>query len=269
MPYLRVEGAELFHTSTGTGPPLVLVHGWTCDSVDWTWLVPPLGEHFRVIAYDRRGDGRSTGESGPHLQRHLADLAAVIEELAGGPAVVVGHSLGATIVSLLAVQRPDLVRGLVSLDAPHAADPAMRPGHEQLRKALDTDASHAVLQGFFAEYGFTDQTPDWVRVLIQRRVDACSAATIMDGFLALWDDDLQIAYRPAAHDYLARRTCPVLVLHSKADSAAYEEAAFRHPASRAVVLAGAGHWPQLERPAEVSSEIVSWWRDAAAALSGA
>jgi pimeloyl-ACP methyl ester carboxylesterase len=268
MPYLRVDGAELFHTSTGTGPPLVLVHGWTCDSVDWTWLIPLLREHFRVIAYDRRGDGRSTGESGPHLQRHCADLAAVVEQLAGGPAVVVGHSVGAAIVSLLAVQQPDLVRGLVALDAPHAADPAHLSGHEQLRKALDTDDNHAVLRDYFAEYGFTDQTPDWLRALVQRRVEACSATTIMDGFLALWNDDLEIAYRPAAHDYLARRTCPVLVLHSNADSAAYEQAAFQHPASRSVVLAGAGHWSQIERPAEVSSEIISWWRGAGGPVGG-
>jgi len=269
MPYLRVEGAELFHTSTGTGPPLVLVHGWTGDSVDWTWLIPLLHQHFRVIAYDRRGDGRSTAETGPHLQRHCADLAAVIEQVAGGPSVVVGHSVGAAIVSMLAVQRPDLVRGLVALDAPHAADPAARPAHEQLRAALDTDANHAALQEYFNQFGFTEHTPDWLRTLVLRRVEASSPAAILDGFLALWNDELEIAYRPAAHDYLASRSCPVLVLHRDPASAAYEEATFRHPTSRSVVLAGVGHWPQIERPAEVSSEIISWWRAAVGPVASA
>lgn len=50
MPYLEIGDSALFYTATGTGTPVVLVHGWTADSIDYSWLIPLLQENFRVIA---------------------------------------------------------------------------------------------------------------------------------------------------------------------------------------------------------------------------
>src|SRR5580765_5388021 len=69
MPLLALPDTTLFYTDQGEGPPLVLVHGYTCDSFDWTWSLPRLLERFRVIAFDRRGEGRSASAADLSMDR--------------------------------------------------------------------------------------------------------------------------------------------------------------------------------------------------------
>jgi hypothetical protein len=51
--------ARLFTTEAGTGKNVVLLHGWTCDSHDWSWQLPLFESEYRVVAADQRGHGRS------------------------------------------------------------------------------------------------------------------------------------------------------------------------------------------------------------------
>jgi pimeloyl-ACP methyl ester carboxylesterase len=263
VPYLRTEDSEIFYTDTGpgTGPPIVLVHGWTADSVDWSWLIPALTQDFRVIAYDQRGAGRSAPASSYDLARQRADLAALITRVAGGPAVVVGHSLGGAIASTMAVEHPELTLGVVVLDAPYAADPARRPVIEAMKERLTTEEPVPAIRSYLGATWFPDTSPDWLATLVFRRIETLSAATLHDMFWGMWDDR-DIAFRPGTDGYLARRECPVLVIQRDADAAAYEESTFRHPASRAVVMTGCGHWLQIERAPEVAAEIRAWWSTA-------
>lgn len=86
-------------------------------------VVSQLPGH-RVIRYDRRGYGESIDAGPPAtLADHVADLAAVVEERAGGPAVVIGHSLGGTVVIVLAQRRPDLVAAAGAYEAPRSWEP--------------------------------------------------------------------------------------------------------------------------------------------------
>ena len=270
MPYLRVDGSDLFYTVSGSGPSLVLVHGWTCDWVDWVWLMPLLEENFRVIAYDRRIVDDSTGQA-LDLSRQSADLAEVITRLAGGSALLVGHSQGGVIVSTTAVEYPELTRGIVVLDAPYAMPEAMRPMIEQVVTTLgeaalngDDDKARHTVRSFVESLSLLSPARDraWMRTLIHRRLEKLSAAAIYGDFVSLWNVE-EIAYQSRAGGYLSRRKCPVLVLHTNAASAEFEQATFQHPSSRAVVLPNAGHWLQIELPHEVNSQINEWWNRAA------
>jgi pimeloyl-ACP methyl ester carboxylesterase len=262
MPYLETGDSTLFYTATGTGTPVVLVHGWTADSIDYSWLIPLLQQNFRVIAYDLRGYGHSAPADGYGMDRQLDDLTAVIEQVAGEPALVVGHSLGGAIASSMAVERPKHLLGVVVLDASYAVDEAGRARVERTWEQLaGEDPNEVVKAWFFSQASFTDQTPEWLRTLVLRRVDSVSPAMIRAGFASLWDH-APIAFRPQTDHYLARRTLPVLVIHRNAARAAYEETTFQHPASRAVVLAGGGHWVQVERPEDVNAAIQDWWKTA-------
>jgi pimeloyl-ACP methyl ester carboxylesterase len=51
--------AELFFTDVGAGENVLLLHGWTCDSHDWSWQLPVLESRYRVVAVDLRGHGSS------------------------------------------------------------------------------------------------------------------------------------------------------------------------------------------------------------------
>lgn len=85
----------------------MFVHGFSCDSHDWTWQIPYFVESHRVIAVDIRGHGRSSVPDGGYDDGVFAnDLTNLLEHLGTGPVVAIGHSLGGVIVSTLSVERP-------------------------------------------------------------------------------------------------------------------------------------------------------------------
>ena len=99
-----------------TLPAVVLVHGITASHRAWPAVVEALPGR-RVIAPDLRGRGRSNGLPGPYgMAAHADDVAAVVRELAGGPAVVVGHSMGGFVSLVLTHRHAELVERLVLVD---------------------------------------------------------------------------------------------------------------------------------------------------------
>jgi pimeloyl-ACP methyl ester carboxylesterase len=99
------------------GMPVVLEPGLGASSVGWSRLHTRVAELTRVISYDRAGLGMTAPAPGRRdLTALAADLAKVIGMVGGGPAMIVGHSLGGTIARQLALTRPDLVAGLVLID---------------------------------------------------------------------------------------------------------------------------------------------------------
>lgn len=99
------------------GVPVVLEPGLGASSVGWSRLHDRLAGLTRVVSYDRAGLGTSSPAPDRRDLTALAtDLAQVITVAAGGRALVVGHSLGATIARQLTHLRPELVAGLVLID---------------------------------------------------------------------------------------------------------------------------------------------------------
>ena len=100
---------------SGTGGPVLAVHGITSSSRSWPFLAEALDNP--VFAPDLRGRGRSNQLPGPvGIAQHAEDCAAVIAATGGVPLIVVGHSMGGFVATVLAARRPDLVRGLVLVD---------------------------------------------------------------------------------------------------------------------------------------------------------
>lgn len=101
----------------GDGPGLLLLHGLFGRATTWASTAAWLTPHFRVVALDQRGHGRSDKPDDAYRREdYIQDAAEVIQRLGLEPAVVVGHSMGALNAWVLAAQRPDLVRALVLLD---------------------------------------------------------------------------------------------------------------------------------------------------------
>ena len=111
-----VSGGNLRVTSwPGSGDPVLAIHGITASSLSWPFVAEALDNP--VLAPDLRGRGRSNRLPGPvGMARHAEDCAAVIEAVGGTPLVVVGHSMGGFVATVLAATRPDLVRALVLVD---------------------------------------------------------------------------------------------------------------------------------------------------------
>jgi pimeloyl-ACP methyl ester carboxylesterase len=110
---VRVDGGELFYRSAGAGPPLLLIHGVGPDSRAWSPTFEQLANTHRVVAYDRRGYGRSSPPSGAGWRSHGEDAATLIESLGLAPTSVVGWSGGGYVALYLAGELPHLTRNLI------------------------------------------------------------------------------------------------------------------------------------------------------------
>ncbi|WP_448315417.1 alpha/beta fold hydrolase [Streptomyces sp. CO7] len=106
------------------GPGVLLLHGLLGRASHWAQTARGLSGRCRAVALDQRGHGLSDHPEGPAgltPEAFVADAEAALEQLGLGPAVVVGHGMGAMIGWRLAVARPDLVRGLVLAEMRAAA----------------------------------------------------------------------------------------------------------------------------------------------------
>jgi pimeloyl-ACP methyl ester carboxylesterase len=112
----------LHHVEQGAGPPLLLIHGTGGDADVWRATIPLLAARHRVIAYDRRGFGRSAAPFPARKDAYAAhadDARALLDELVPGePACVVGWSAGGIVALHLAVAHPERVRALVLIEPP-------------------------------------------------------------------------------------------------------------------------------------------------------
>lgn len=111
---MQVPGGRLYYQSSGSGPAIVLLHGFTLDLEMWQPQIAALEQNLRVVRYDARGFGRSS-LPGVESYRHCDDAAQVIEALGLAPAIVVGHSIGAHQLLELSLTRPEQVRGWASV----------------------------------------------------------------------------------------------------------------------------------------------------------
>lgn len=107
----------------GAGRPLVILHGLYGSKRNWATIAGELAGRFRVLCVDLRNHGTS-----PWHERHdypalAADVAELIRTVAGGPAAVLGHSMGGKAAMLLALTEPALVERLVVVDIAPARSP--------------------------------------------------------------------------------------------------------------------------------------------------
>ncbi|MGW1775821.1 alpha/beta fold hydrolase [Streptomyces sp. NPDC002104] len=108
-----------------SAPPVVLLHGLAGHAGEWDAVAAHLAPHHRVVVVDQRGHGASERRPADVSRAaYVADVLAVCEQLGVHRPVLVGQSLGGHTAMLTAAAHPDLVRGLVLVDAgPARADP--------------------------------------------------------------------------------------------------------------------------------------------------
>jgi 2-(acetamidomethylene)succinate hydrolase len=114
----RGSGIEICTFETGSGPTLVFLHGITANGRVWDPVVERLADRFRCIALDQRGHGRSARpvRGAYDAEDYARDVAELIADIGSGPAVVVGHSLGARNAIVAGANYPDRVRAVVAID---------------------------------------------------------------------------------------------------------------------------------------------------------
>lgn len=197
---------------TGAVTPVVLLHGLSDSSACWPAVLDHLaGSPRRVVALDARGHGGVPLPDEPFTVAALAaDAAAALRELGLGPALVVGHSMGAVTAEELALTAPELVAGLL------LEDPAW---HEDPRRGAVTDGTRTPGAPAPVEGGGRDDQgrPEWLTRslagLAGRTADQIAAVGRRDN--PRWSDaeirgwaqaktGLDPALARVPHDWLAR-----------------------------------------------------------------
>src|SRR5262245_18783092 len=100
---------HVVHDGPRQAPPLVLIHGSGASGASWGPVVPALAAHHHLIRVDLPGHGRSLPPRSYDVPEQAGQVAAVLDDLGGGPVAAVAHSSGGYIATALAEQRPDLV----------------------------------------------------------------------------------------------------------------------------------------------------------------
>ena len=268
MPHLTVNGLDFHYLDVGSGPPVLLLHGFPDSSKLWRHQVPALAAAgYRVVAPDLRGFGASARppvRADYRVEILLADVLALLDRLDLARVHVLCHDWGASLGWLLAALHAARVTSLTALSVGHpqsfyGAGLGQRARSwymllfqfEELAERLLMADDWALLRDFTGHHAECER---WIADLA--RPGALTAALN-------W-------YRANAHPAqtfrrleFPRVSVPTLGIWGSADpyleeaqmagSAALVDAAWRYER-----LEGAGHWLPLDRPEDVSRLVLEW-----------
>ncbi|HSI92909.1 MAG TPA: alpha/beta fold hydrolase [Jiangellaceae bacterium] len=269
------EGVRIGYDVYGSGEiAILLLPAWAiADSRLWKANVAYLAQHFTVITYDPRGNGRSDRPADPAEQaagRLVGDAVAVLDACGVERAVVVGNSFGATLAYLLAAGHPDRVLGMVMIGATinldgRTDDPLSRamlsfldePTGDRgwaLYNRQNWDRDFAAFVRFFvgeavSEPHSTKHIEDAVGWGLATDPPALAATVLARGQASVAETAARLrSMAPAIR-------CPALIIHGDTDRVAPPhrgETLARLLEAPLVVIEGAGHCPQGRHPVRVN-----------------
>ena len=257
--FLGSAGRRIAVEVVGDGPLVVGIPGMGELRSVYRFLVPPLvAAGFRVATFDLRGHGDSDDGFDAFDDRAAAqDVLSVIGSLGGGPAVLLGSSMGAGAAVLAAAERPEAVSGLVLLGPFVRNPPSSRLGNLAFRLALLRPWGRAAWRSYYRSLFPARRPHDYAeheeRVLrsLRRHWASFSRTT-------------KTSHEPAERA-LAGVRAPALVVMGTADRDWKDPAAeARWVAERlsaeVLLVDGAGHYPMVDSPDQVTPPVVGFVR---------
>jgi 2-hydroxymuconate-semialdehyde hydrolase len=258
--FVDVRGTRTHLHDAGSGPPVVRIHGsgpGVSAWANWRLTLPHLAANgFRALAYDIAGFGATERQAGVHygIEHWVAHLVALLEDVVGEPAMLLGNSLGGGIALRIATEHPKLVRRMAlmgSIGVPHPITASLdavwgyTPSLEHMR-ALITE-----------RFAFDPRlaTDDLVRM----RHEASIQPGVQEAYAALfpaprqrWVDALVVS-----EDRIARVAVPTLLIHGREDRVIPLACSYRLleliPDAQLHVFGRCGHWTQVERAADFNA----------------
>lgn len=234
---------RLAYADEGVGDPLVLVHAGIADSRMWQPQVDRFAGEWRVVRPDLRGFGRTAHSEGDY--RHTTDLVELLVDLGLSPAVVVGASMGGGVAIDLALERPDLVRGVVLVGATYSGFRFLEPElFDRWRVLTDIYEAGRLDEAAVLETDIwlgSDASPDVSRAVVEMVRLSYDHGEV---------DEAEV--EPQALERLGELEMSTLLVLGEADridiARAADELINSIPHARLVTIPGAAHLPSLERP---------------------
>ncbi|MGF6244595.1 pimeloyl-ACP methyl ester carboxylesterase [Paraburkholderia sp. GAS38] len=252
--------ATLFATERGQGKNVMFLHGWTCDSHDWSWQLPYFESQYRVVAVDLRGHGRSqVMPSGAYTPAdYVSDIEAFIAtKYPGQKFIIVGHSMGGQIAARLAARRPDLVSAVVSVDGALGLSEAAAKLFATTSRDLNAGDPGVAAPALF-ELVYDRSTDPAYKRWHARRVQGMPAHVVRESFAPLFFGGDQVGIGEASATFCKSLTVPVKHLCRDNEQANRMRTWFAHPKSEVDVWSHTGHWIMQDRSKDVNAAVTAW-----------
>jgi pimeloyl-ACP methyl ester carboxylesterase len=248
MPKLNRDGVNIYYEVHGSGPPLLLTHGYSSTSAMWQGQIAALSKHHELVLWDMRGHGQSDYPADPADYSEaltVADMAALLDAVGTETAIVGGLSLGGYMSLAFYRTHPERVRALLIIDTgpgfkkDDARDAWNRRAHETADR-FDREGL-AVLKSLSAE-----------RASATHR-DATGLARAARGMLTQRDASVM--------EILPTIEVPSLVVVGADDTpflAASDYMAAKIRGAQKVVIPAAGHAANIDQPKAFNDAVVSF-----------
>lgn len=238
---------ELGYDESGSGPVLLLVHGFPVNRTIWSRQLAGLDHVRRVVAPDLRGRGKSpaASEEGWSIQDLAGDVAETIEALGAGPVDLAGLSMGGYIAFALLREHPELVRSLILVSTRAVQDPPeYRTGRTMTAERAERYGTRALAESMIDKL-LTPGASAEARQQVLAMFDAVPGATSARDSLAMRD-------RADSTPLLSSISVPTLVVEGTQDSLLPEGSARTMadavPGARFASIPGAAHFVPIENP---------------------
>jgi 3-oxoadipate enol-lactonase len=258
---LALPGASVRYEVSGTGPAVVLVHGFGLDLRMWDDQVDVLSRDFTVVRHDCRGFGASGSFDPAVPYTHAGDIVALLDHLSIDRAAVVGLSFGGRVALQTALGAPGRVRAIAVLDAVVDGvpwDAESQAGMAEVARQVSAGGVAAGRSAWLAHPLFAEARADPV---LAARLAKMVADYPGQHWLGL------DPHEPDGHrvlESLGQITVPALVMVGERDVPGFlamsDTLARRLPAAELVTVAGAGHMVNMEQPAQVTAALTDFLR---------
>jgi len=247
----RDDGVSLYYEVHGQGPAILLTHGYSATSQMWVGQVAPLAQDHTLVTWDMRGHGRSDSPGDPALYSEaatVADMAALLDAVGAETAIVGGLSLGGYMSLAFNRVHPERVRALLIIDTgPGYKNDEAREGWN--RNALRT-----------AERYETDGLAWLAGGTSERRTAQHTSAK----GLALAARGMLTQSNAGVISSLPDIRAPSIVVVGSEDTpflAASDYMASKIPGAQKVVIEGAGHAANIDKPKAFNAAILGFLKD--------
>ena len=246
------DGTSISYEIYGAGEPaLVFVHGWSCDARYWRAQLPHFAKNHRVVTLDLAGHGHSGTTRSQYTMRAFGeDVRAVTEAIGSRSVILIGHSMGGSVIAEAARLMPNRVIGLIGIDTLENIEyPMTREGLEKMIAPLEKNFRTGSRQ--FVEEMISPHTDPQLREWILSDISAAPPAVALS---AMNDMMSQYITGEAAKIFDEIRI-PVITVNGDLWPVNYE-ANRRHMFSfDAIVLKDADHFLMLDRPEEFNRAL--------------
>jgi 3-oxoadipate enol-lactonase len=256
MPLIQLDDIQLAYDSTGSGSPIVFVHGYPFNRTLWSDQVAALSDRYRIITVDLRGFGESSSSGSPATMSRMAqDVARLMDELNISKAVLAGLSMGGYVLLSFYKQFAHRVSALVLADTRASAD------NEEGKKVRVQQAETILAEGMAGTADAMLQkllTPETVakRADIVKRVRDMMVRTKPEGAAAAL---MGMASREDQTDLLSQIKCPTLILVGRTDPLTpVENSELMHQKindSKLIVIENAAHVSNIEQVDQFNAEL--------------